>query len=127
VAGIRYPDWHVILVERDLRKAEFLKVAVNELKLSNVEVYAGPVKDLQPESCFNVISRAMAPLPKFLLEARPVMGVGGKAFLFKGDHWSSEFTAIPAQLFEHFEVDLLGTYELPENSGNRYIVQCLKL
>jgi 16S rRNA (guanine527-N7)-methyltransferase len=127
IAGIILGDWPIILVERDLRKSEFLKTAVDTLKLKNVQVHWGAVSELMEGSCSNIISRAMAPLPKFLLEARGVTAFGGKAFLFKGDHWSSEFSSIHPQLFEYWEVDLHSSYELPANEGTRYIVQCTKL
>ncbi len=127
IAALTLKNYNVILVERDLRKSEFLKAAVDHLGLKNCEVHAGTVNELTEASCFNVISRAMAPLPKFLLEARYVMAPGGNAFVFKGEHWSTEFTAIPAQLFEHWEIDLHSSYELPENEGSRFIVRCTRI
>ncbi len=126
IASLLQPDWPVILVERDLRKSEFLKLAIDKLQLKNVQVHGGAVSELTQGSCFNVVSRAMAPLPKFLLEARPVMAVGGTAYMFKGDFWSTEFSAIPAQLFEHWDVELHSKYELPAGNGSRYIVRCTR-
>ncbi len=127
IAALLLPDTPLILVERDLRKAEFLKLAIDHLKIKNAQVHSGSVAELENGSCFNVISRAMAPIPKFLLEARHVMASGGSVFLFKGEHWSTEYSAMPAQLFDFWDVDLFSQYELPENEGFRYIVRCTRL
>lgn len=127
IAAMMFPDESVILVERDQRKAEFLKMAASKLGLDRVEVHPGNVSDLADGSCVNVISRAMAPLPKFLLLTRAVMAEGGKAFLFKGDHWSTEFSQVEAQVFDYWEVELKDAYELPKNDGTRFVVQCTKI
>lgn len=119
---------NVILIERDQRKAEFLKTAANEMKLSHVEVHAGSLSDLEDGTCKIGISRAMAPMPKFLLETRNIVAPGGSVYLFKGDHWMTEFGSCPAPIFDFWEVNLLGQYELPDDvTGDRFIVQCNRL
>lgn len=127
IAAIMEPSRHIIMVERDQRKSEFLKAAIDHLSLPNAEVYAGNVSHLAEGVCNTIISRAMAPLPKFLLEARQVTKVGGAALLMKGESWSSEFSAIPAQLFEFWDVSLKEGYYLPNDAGARYIVECVRV
>lgn len=127
IAAMMFPAQTLILVERDQRKAEFLRIATDRMGLKNVEVYGGNVSDLADGSCHNVISRAMAPLPKFLLETRSVMASGGSAFLFKSDHWSTEFSTVPPQVFEFWDVQLHHSYELPNNDAERFIIKCTKL
>lgn len=127
IAGMMFSDAHIILVERDQRKAEFLKNASDQLGLSNIEVHSGSVSELADGSCKTIISRAMAPLPKFLLESRMVAPKGGVAYLFKGEHWSTEFSTIPAQLFNFWDVDLFASYQLPNDEGQRYIVKAERL
>ncbi len=127
VAAMMFPSEKVILVEKDIRKAEFLKIAADDLKLKNVQVHSGNLQDLAENSVVNAVSRAMSPLPRFLLEARPVLAEGGKVFLFKSDHWTTEFGQVPAQVFEFWEVDLLNAYELPKADGKRFIVRCLRV
>ena len=115
----------VILVERDLRKAQFLKLAADELLLDNIEVHGGSINELTAGSCVAGISRAMAPLPKFLLETREAIQSGGRVFLFKGDHWTSEFGSCPPQIFDFWDVNLLGSYMLPgTDPTERFIIQC---
>ncbi len=127
VGAILYPELDFYLVERDLRKAEFLKIAFDELELTNVEVIDKDLSQLADDSCSQVISRAMAPIPKFLLEARKRMPTGGRAFLFKGDYWSTELSSAPPQVFEYWEVDLFGNYSLPNSEGERFIIECKRI
>ena len=127
IAAIMYPKSQFILVEKDKRKAQFLKTAYSELELNNVEVHAGTIAELNEGVCQTIISRAMAPLPKFLLETRKFTKLGGTAFLLKGDHWSTEFSAIPPQVFQYWDVSLMKQYFLPNNAGSRVIVRCLRV
>ena len=124
VGAMMYPERKFLLVEKDQRKSEFLRIAKDKLNLENIEIHEGLVSDLQNEVCHNIISRAMAPLPKFLLEARKVTAVGGKAFLFKGDHWSTEFSTIPAPVFDYWDIQPMSSYMLSKNYGDRFIIRC---
>ena len=127
IAALMWPSSPLILVERNTRKAEFLKMAASELGLQNVEIHGGNVVDLTDQACVNVISRAMCPLPKFLLTTRSVMALQGRAFLFKGDHWSTEFSQVPPPVFESWSVEVGGTYEISPHEGPRFIIQCERL
>lgn len=124
IAAMMFPKAHAVLVERDQRKAEFLKSAANLLKLTNVEVYADSLAALPENSAQLAISRAMAPLPKFLLETRQVMALSAKAFIFKGGYWTTEFGACPPQILDYWNVDLVGSYTLPKEAKERFIVLC---
>lgn len=124
IAAMMYPSSHAVLVERDLRKAEFLKSAANLLHLGNVEVFDGAIANLPAESCNLAISRAMAPLPKFLLETRNVMALGGKAYIYKGGYWTTEFGACPPQILDHWDVNLIDSYSTPKEDKERYILLC---
>lgn len=124
IGAMMYPKTHFVLVERDLRKAEFLKSASNLLQLLNVEVQDVALSSLPHESCQFAISRAMAPLPKFLLETRTVMALGGKAFVFKGSYWTTEFGACPPQILDYWSVHLVNSYILPVENKERAIILC---
>lgn len=127
IGGMMMPNQKIILVERDLRKAEFLKIAANQMNLPNVEVHAGPLSDFNSGVVKYAMSRAMSPLPRYLLETREVMAVGGKSFVFKGDHWTRELSETPAQLFDYWDVALSNTYLLPDGETERYIIKCERL
>ena len=127
IAAMMLPNKKLILVERDQRKAEFLKIAASHLNLSNVEVYAGAVADINDASCQYIISRAMAPLPKFLLEARRVLRPGGTAFLFKGETWTTELGSCPPLIFDYWDVSVADSYVLPKEDTVRFTISCHRL
>lgn len=127
VLAIMRPDLKLVLVERDNRKCEFLKFVAQELKLENINVYTGNASHLKPGVANYAISRAMAPMPKMLLEVREAMAQNSHLYLFKGDHWTTEFGQCPPQIFDMWEVDLKGSYKLPELDIERFVVDCLKL
>lgn len=113
VFAIFYPEVPVVLVDRDKRKAEFLKHVASTLTLKNVTVEAVSVENLRPVSVFNMVSRGFAPLHRALLACRKQVAQGGKYFHMKGDAWVNEVAQVPSQLFSYWTPSLLGQYKLP--------------
>ena len=83
VAAIARPDVRVILVERRANRAAFLELAVEELRIPNAEVFAGPVGDLG-EPAQACLARAFAPLERSWAEAERVLLPGGRLVYFAG-------------------------------------------
>ncbi|MCB0377618.1 MAG: 16S rRNA (guanine(527)-N(7))-methyltransferase RsmG [Bdellovibrionales bacterium] len=126
IAAIMKPESQFVLVERDRRKAEFLRHLSFELGLKNINIHEGNAHQLRDSVVKFGMSRAMAPIPKFLLELRNCTGSGGVVYLFKGEHWTTEFSNIPPQIFDLWEVDLFGSYTLPGDVIERYIIRCVR-
>ncbi|MCJ8277573.1 MAG: 16S rRNA (guanine(527)-N(7))-methyltransferase RsmG [Bdellovibrionales bacterium] len=126
IGAVMYPEVKHILIERDKRKGEFLKFLAQELLLNNVGVHIGAAKDIKENSVQIAMSRAMAPLPKMLLEMRKLSVVGGRIFLFKGDTWTTEFGNCPPQLFDLWDVKLKGHYNIPSLDMERFIIECTR-
>jgi len=83
--AVARPDWRVTLAEANQKKAAFLRQAVIELKLSNVEVYEGRVQAWRPAARFAVvISRAFAELADFIAACRHLVEPGGFLAAMKG-------------------------------------------
>lgn len=122
VFGIIFPKTQAILIERDTRKAEFLKHVRSFLNLDNVEVRSVDAEDLPHDSVVNAIARGYAPLHKVLLTARHQVKVGGKFFHLKSDSWPQELAGIPSQLFTVWDSSLLGQYSLPETGVQMAVV-----
>jgi 16S rRNA (guanine527-N7)-methyltransferase len=127
ILGLMDKNRTIVLVERDRRKAEFLKISAHSLGLKNITVLEQSVGDMIPGSCSIVISRAMAPIPKFLLEARRAVAKDGVVFLFKGTSWTREFSSCPPQIFDYWEVAPCGTYTLPVDQESRSIIECNRI
>jgi 16S rRNA (guanine527-N7)-methyltransferase len=69
------PDIHVVLIEATRKKADFLRVTADELKLSNVTVEPRRAEEMarsiHRESFDVVVARAVALLPDFGRMAAP--------------------------------------------------------
>ncbi len=127
VMGIIYPDFEYILVERDIRKTEFLKHIIARTGLSNVKTLVKSIEELPEGSCNNVVTRGFAALHKCMLLARKPMAKSGKLFHLKGDSFASELAGVPSQLFSHWNASLVGNYTLPETNSVETVVLTEKI
>jgi 16S rRNA (guanine527-N7)-methyltransferase len=76
--AIARPDWQVVLVESNQKKAAFLRQAAIELGLSNAQVHEGRVEAWRPPAPFDmVISRAFAALDVFMAACRHLLAPAG--------------------------------------------------
>ena len=78
------------LVESDQRKAAFLRTAIREMALSDVDVLAKRAEEIALQRADAVTARALAPLPKLLGLVDRHLGANGVALLMKGRQWRSE-------------------------------------
>jgi 16S rRNA (guanine527-N7)-methyltransferase len=83
VVAIALPDVRVLLVDRRANRAAFLELAVEELRLSNAEVVAGPVEGLA-EPAGACLSRAFAPIERSWEAAERLLRPGGRLVFFGG-------------------------------------------
>ena len=87
VTGVRFA-----LVESDQRKAAFLREAARLLG-APVEVHAQRAEVVRMPPAPLVTARALAPLPRLLALAAPLLAPGGVALFLKGGAVESELTA----------------------------------
>ena len=127
VFAAMFPQLKVHLIERDGRKAEFLKHSASKMALTNTNVLIKSVEELPEGSCFNVVTRGFAALHKCMLMARKPMAKSGKLYHMKGDSFTSELVSVPSQLFSHWNASLLGNYALPETNSVETVVLTEKL
>lgn len=121
------PDLEIVLVDSDRRKCEFLKHMTHQLGLEKVSVQSRRVEDLPQDSAKTIVSRAFAPLGKFMVICRDVLCQGGNAYVFKSDSWGSEIMSAPPQVGRFWQPQLSGTYRLPETTTELVIVELKKL
>jgi 16S rRNA (guanine527-N7)-methyltransferase len=83
VVAVVRPTLAVTLVETRRRRAAFLELAVERLRLGNAAVAFGRVEELEDAAdlCF---ARALAPLPQVWALARPLLHPGGRLVYFAG-------------------------------------------
>ena len=99
VIAIARPDVQVTLIEPMERRTTFLVEAVERLGLDAVEVVRGRAEDwTRPERFDVVTARALAPLPKLLRWALPLVRPGGALLAMKGSSAAEEIAEAAAEL-----------------------------
>src|SRR5512135_36102 len=84
ILGILAPERKFVLVDSDMRKVEFLKIAISRMGMANVIAVRGRFEDLEEGSIPCAVSRGFANISKTILLARKPFSVGGEYFHFKG-------------------------------------------
>lgn len=82
---------NIHLVESDQRKARFLNEVVRILDL-DCTIHARRIETLPPNSAAIIIARALAPLPKLLELACPLLRASSLCLFLKGQSTSDELT-----------------------------------
>jgi len=96
VLAIVEPARHFTLLDASGKKLRFVRQAVAELGLDNVEVVQARVEDYAPEAGFDtVVCRAFAPLPRFVESSGHLITGHGKLLAQKGLSPDGELGALP--------------------------------
>ena len=116
------PDWQVVLLESNHKKAVFLQQARIELQLENVEVAAERAENFHPEAKFNtVVSRAFSDLTDFIQLAGHLCAEednGSRLVAMKGVYPHEELAQIPPQ----FVVEKTLSVAVPGLEAERHLV-----
>lgn len=95
--ALMWPQARVVLLDSNHKKAAFLRQAVIELKLKNVEVVCERAELWRPEQKFDlVISRAFSDLPEFVKLAGHLCAAGGLLAAMKGVYPDEELAQLPS-------------------------------
>lgn len=86
VLALMQPDRHFVLVDATRRRTDFLREAVAELGLTNVEPIWSRAEALHGRLRVDtVVARAVAPLPRLTAWALPLVARGGELVALKGE------------------------------------------
>ena len=102
---------HFDLIEADQRKAAFLREAARVTGAS-VLVHATRIETARIDPAPLITARALAPLPKLLGLAAPLLKAGGICLFLKGANVPAELTDAATQW--HMHVDILPSQTAPE-------------
>jgi len=98
-AAIARPDLQVVVLDANHKKTTFLRQAVIELKLPNVEVVTERVELFKPSAPFDrITSRAFAELAEFVKLTRHLLAPGGQFVAMKGVYPYEEIAQLPADI-----------------------------
>ncbi|MDD4913819.1 MAG: 16S rRNA (guanine(527)-N(7))-methyltransferase RsmG [Methylococcales bacterium] len=89
--AICLPDCHFTLVDSNSKKTRFVRQAVLELQLKNIEVVHGRVELLKPGPLYTtVLTRAFAAMPDIIRLTRHLLADDGLLLAMKGQQPDSE-------------------------------------
>lgn len=95
--ALALPDLHFVLIDSNAKKLRFVRQAIHELALKNVETAHCPVERYRPRELFQtVIARALAGIPDMLNGCRHLCASGGAILAMKGVFPREELAAIDA-------------------------------
>lgn len=94
--AISKPEWRFTLLDSNHKKTTFLRQAVIELKLGNVDVVCDRVESWLSSQPFDtVVSRAFSDLPEFLALAGKLCAKTGVMLAMKGVYPHEELAQVP--------------------------------
>jgi 16S rRNA (guanine527-N7)-methyltransferase len=115
------PHWNVALIESNQKKVAFLRQALIELGMKNVEVHEGRVEAWHPASLFTlVISRAFAELTDFVAACRHLLQAGGTLAAMKGKKPDREIKQLPPDV----KCESVIRLRIPQVAADRHLVLC---
>jgi 16S rRNA (guanine527-N7)-methyltransferase len=117
--AIEKPGLAITLLDSNHKKTGFMRQAVIDLGLKNVEVVGERVEQFHPEQPFDiVISRAFSDLAEFVKLTRHLLATGGRFLAMKGVYPYEEIVALPPDV----KVEEVISLEVPELGAKRHLV-----
>ena len=117
------PDWSVVLIESNHKKAAFLQQARIELKLENIEIVTERVEHYRPAKFFDVvISRAFSDLAEFVTLAGHLCADAGRLIAMKGIYPHEELAQPLAQPPDQFTLEKIVAVAVPGLAAERHLV-----
>ena len=117
--AITRPDWQCVLLDRSAKKIRFVRQAVIELNLENVETVCTRIETFQsPNKFTSIISRAYKKLNAFYTQTARLCATEGGLFAMKGTYPTAELAEL-AHLPIHLQSLLL---QVPQLSAQRHLI-----
>ncbi len=117
--ALMLPTCRVVLLDSRAKKIRFVRQAVAELALANAEVVCERVEQFQPVQKFDtLVTRALAPIPRFLTIGGHLCAASGSILIMKGTYPRQELAAIP----EDYAVSEVKRLRVPGLNAQRHLV-----
>lgn len=121
-AAIARPDLAVVVLDSNHKKTTFLRQAVIELGLPNVEVITSRVEQYQPAVGFDrITSRAFSELAEFVRLTRHLLAPNGQFLAMKGVYPYEEIASLPADV----RVAAVEALTVPGLDAERHLVRAV--
>jgi 16S rRNA (guanine527-N7)-methyltransferase len=113
------PDLRFTLLDSNAKKLRFVRQAVQELALKNVEIVEGRVENFHPPKKFaTLIARAFASIPDMLAACGHLMAPGTRLLAMKGMFPQEELAAVPGR----YQVAEVKALNIPGLDAARHLV-----
>lgn len=126
VWAIARPRWTVFLIERNVKKAGFLREVCRHLNLPNARVHPLQLSEVLPglyPRPDTLVARAVEPLPALLGRLEGGAPPRQPLLWMAGPGWQADFDALPAERRALWSAQVLGRYALAPGRGERMLVQ----
>ncbi|KOR28716.1 hypothetical protein TI04_10355 [Achromatium sp. WMS2] len=120
--AIMHPEWNFTLVDSNGKKIRFVRQAILELGLHNVQIIQSDINILQTKIAFNtVMARALAPLSQLLRWAKPLLDTPGVLLAPKGHRIQTELADLDASIVAPEWIQVY-TLNIPYVPGQRSLI-----
>jgi 16S rRNA (guanine527-N7)-methyltransferase len=117
--AVARPDWEVMLLDSNHKKAAFLRQAALELGVQNAQIEIARAEEWRPTAPYAIaISRAFADITGFIEAARQLILPDGIFAAMKGVYPHEELSQLPADV----EVTSVNALSVPGMSAARHLV-----
>jgi 16S rRNA (guanine527-N7)-methyltransferase len=116
------PDVKIILAEQRKKRVDFLKVAIDKLKLTEIDIYPHKVTDKSFFNVSGVITRALEDVPETLGRVEHFLPESGTVIFLKGPDATKDILAMTAHNRKNYALELDREYTLPGTNFSRRIL-----
>ncbi len=102
VLAIAEPERKFMLIDSNGKKIRFLRHVVRTLGLTNIKIIQSRIENLPPQPCPDeVVSRALAPLPRMVEWLKPWLEQGSRLLAMKGPKAIDEIRRVGHRYHAH--------------------------
>jgi tRNA G18 (ribose-2'-O)-methylase SpoU len=116
------PSVKIILAEQRKKRVDFLKLAIDKLKLTGIDVYPHKVTDKSFFNVAGVITRALEDIPETLDRVEHFLPESGIVIFLKGPDASKDILDMTENNKKNYELKLDQDYTLPGTNFSRRIL-----
>jgi 16S rRNA (guanine527-N7)-methyltransferase len=119
---IYHPDKKIILAESKNKRVSFMKIVLQELALTGIEIYPHLVTDKSFFNVQGVITRALESVEETLKRVNHFLPAGGEVILMKGPESANEINIGGNSNMENFSIEMDRDYKIPGTDYKRKIL-----
>jgi len=119
---IYQPQLEIILAESRKKRADFLQLAIDQIKLTGIRVVAGRITARFEEPVAGVITRAVETIERTLERISGCLDTNGRVIFLKGPHCDAEIAAAGSRFHDTYEQVVDQPYTIPHTRLQRRLL-----